>query len=328
MNRLTTLMPALALLSILLGACTAPPPAETKTLLFDLPFEGDVIDIPLVMAAEALEEQGYVIQDVDFSAVDPTTVLAMEQGDVDICSMSNQLAWSAIGKGAQLITFLDMAPTQFIMVAKKEIRTCADLDGRPVAISAVSSVSGAMFNVYIERNCPNSKPDLLIVKQTGGRLAALLSGEVDAATIDLQDLSYVERERPGEYHALIVFADEFPGLQTTSYLTRRDFAEQHPEVVRDVIRSVFAARRSLQDPQVLSAAIIKYLEIEPDEAQQLADLYLGRGTWDVRGEYTLEKVQATMDFLKEYGDLAPGVEPEDVADLSYYEAVLDEIGRQ
>jgi hypothetical protein len=55
---------------------------------------------------------------------------------------------------------------------------------------------------------------------------------------------------------------------------------------------------------------------------------LAREFWDLSGSYTLESVQATLDFLQEHGSLPPGLKAEDVADLSYYEAVLDEIGRQ
>jgi len=326
MNRLITL--ALALLSVLVAACSAPSPAMTPTLVIDVPEGGDVSQIPWLMAVDVLKEEGCTMQTVDFSATDPVTVVAMEQGELDIAAMSNQLAWSAISKGAPLVTFLDMAELPFVLAAKKEIQRCADLDGKSVAIGSVSSVSGAMFNVYIEENCPDAKPNLLIVQRSNSRVVAMLSGEVDAATLDFQDLAYLQGEEPGACHALIVFADEFPGLQTNSYVMRTSFGEQYPELVKDLIRAVVTARRSLQDPQVLREAIVKYLEVEPSEAQQLADLYLSRNTWDVRGEYTLDTVQATMDFLQEYGDLLPGIEAKDVADLSYYEEVLDEIGHQ
>jgi hypothetical protein len=95
-----------------------------------------------------------------------------------------------------------------------------------------------------------------------------------------------------------------------------------------VIRAVFTARRDLRDPQVLSQAIIDYVGIEAGKAQQLAQLYLAQEIWDASGEYTLEAVQASLDFFQENGDVPLGLSAEDVADLSYYEAVLDEIGRQ
>jgi ABC-type nitrate/sulfonate/bicarbonate transport system substrate-binding protein len=326
MNRTITL--ALALLSVLIAACTAPSPPETRTFVIDAAEEGDVTHLPWLIALDVLKEEGYAIETVDFSATDVASVVAMEEGDLDIATMSNQLAWSAIDKGAPLATFLDMAELPFVMAAKKEIQTCADLDGKAVAISSLTTVSGAMFNVYIERTCPDAKPQILTVKRSNSRVAALLSGEADAATLDFQDLTYLEREEPGAYHALFVFADEFPGVQINSYVMRSDFGEQYPELVKDLIGAVFTARRSLQDPQVLREAIIEYLEAEPDEAQQLVDIYLNRNTWDASGEYTLDTVQATMDFMQEYGDLAPGLEAEDVVDLSYYSEVLDDIGRQ
>jgi hypothetical protein len=91
---------------------------------------------------------------------------------------------------------------------------------------------------------------------------------------------------------------------------------------------VLTARRTLQDPKALHEAIIKYVELEPDKAEQAADTYLEQAVWDTSGTYTLETVQATMDFLQEFGDLPKELTAEDVADLSYYDAVLDEMGGQ
>ena len=323
-----TIALALALLGVLVSACSAASPAMASTFVIDVPEAGDVSHLPWLMAVDVLKEEGYTIETVDFSATDPASVVAMEQGELDITALSNQLAWSAISKGAPIVTFLDMAEIPFVLATKTEIQECADLDGRSVAISSMTSVSGAMFQAYVEGNCPDAKPDMLIVKRSNSRVAAMLSGEVDAATLDHQDLAYLEGEAPRAYHALIVFADEFPGLQTNSYVMRTDLGEKYPELVKDLISAVLSARRSLQDSQTLREAIVDYLEVEPAEAQQLAGLYLSRNTWDVRGEYTLDTVQATMEFLQEYGDLPPEIEAKDVADLSYYEEVLDEIGRQ
>ena len=98
-------------------------------------------------------------------------------------------------------------------------------------------------------------------------------------------------------------------------------------MVKDVIRAVFAARRSLQDRQALGEAIIQYMEMEPDRAQQVADAYAKQEIWDLGGSYSMETVQATLEFLQEYGDLPPELTTEDVADLSYYDEVLAEMQR-
>jgi NitT/TauT family transport system substrate-binding protein len=340
MNRIMTL--ALVLLCVLAVACTATQPTiqnplptttsaalpvKSGTLRLEVPADADVADIPWLMAVDLLKEQGYTIETVSFASshLEPA---AMSQGDLDIASISNQVAWAAVSKGALNITFIDKHANTFMAITRKDIQTCADLVGKSVAIAGVSTVSGAMFDAYLERNCPDVKPEIVIVKGGSNRMAALLTGSVDVALQDVDDLIKIEREKPGQFHALTVFSQEFPGLQISSHVVRREFAEQHPEMVKDVIRALFAARRSIQDPQVLREAVIKYLDLEPDKAQQIAETYLAQKIWDASGVYTLEMVQATLDFLQEYGDLPPGLKAEDVADLSYYEAVLDEIGRQ
>jgi NitT/TauT family transport system substrate-binding protein len=333
MNRNSLL--TLILLSMLIAACNPALPTvqdpssgdRSGTMRVEVPADADVADIPLLMAVESLKEQGYTLETMSFSDT-AIEVTAMAKGDLDISGTNNQIAWAAISQGAPLFTFIDKSANTFMTICGKEITACADLDGKSVAVPSMSSVSGAMFSAYVEFNCPDANPRIVIVSGGSNRTAALIAGEVDVAMQDFDDLVKLERERPGEFHALVAFAQEFPGLQINSQVVRRDFAEQHPEMVRDVIRALFTARRALQDPQVLREAIVEYLDLETDRAQQMADTYLAQGIWDASGTYSLESVQATLDFLREHGDLPPDLTAGDVADLSYYDAVLDEIGRR
>ena len=333
MNRNSFL--TLVLLSTLVAACTPASPtvqdppsgAKSGTMRVEVPADADVADIPWLMAVESLREQGYTLETMSFSDT-AIEVTAMAKGDLDISGINNQIAWAAIGQGASLFTFIDKSANTFVALTGKDIAACADLDGKSVAVPSMSSVSGAMFNAYVEKNCPDATPQIIVVSGGSSRTAALLASEVDVAMQDFDDLAKLERERPGEFHALVTFAQEFPGLQINSQVVRRAFAEQHPEMVRDVIRALFTARRALQDPQVLREVIVEYLDLETDRAQQMADTYLEQGIWDARGTYSLESVQATLDFLREHGDLPPDLTAQDVADLSYYDAVLDEIGRR
>jgi ABC-type nitrate/sulfonate/bicarbonate transport system substrate-binding protein len=301
-------------------------PGKSGTMRVEVSPDADVADIPWLMTVDSLREQGYTIETVAFDNVLGPT--AMAQGDLDFASFSNRIAWAAIGKGASFFTFMDKTVNTYMTITGRDIQTCADLDGKSIAVGGTGTVSWTMFDVYLKEHCPGAEPEILIVKGGSNRMAALLTGEVDAAMQDIDDLITIERDRPGQFHPLIVYSQEFPGLHINSYAARRDFAVQHPEMVKDVIRAVFAARRDLQDSQVLREAIVEYLELEPDSAQEMADAYLAQEVWDVVGEYSPETVQATVSFLQEYGDLPVGIEAADVADLSYYEAVLDEIGRR
>ena len=55
---------------------------------------------------------------------------------------------------------------------------------------------------------------------------------------------------------------------------------------------------------------------------------VGNGIWDLNGGLTAGNIQDTIDFLVAIEKLPEGLGVEDVADLSYLEAVLEEMGRQ
>jgi ABC-type nitrate/sulfonate/bicarbonate transport system substrate-binding protein len=302
-------------------------PAGSDALRVTVPAGADVEDIPWLMALEFLEGQGYAIETLSFADT-AIEIAAMAQGDLDISSLSHQLSWAAIAKGAPHFTFMDKSANAAMTVTSREIQECADLDDKAVAVPSATSVVGAMLNTYMDRKCPGAQPQMVIVSGGSNRLAALLAGEVDAATMDAEGLLKLEREKPGEFHALIEFGREFPGLQISSYAVRSGFAEQQPEVVKDVVRAVLTARRRLQDPEQLRAAVEQYLDLEPETVGQAVDYYMAHKLWDTGGAFTLETVETTLEFLKEYGDLPPELAPTDVADLSYYNAVLDKLGRE
>ncbi len=334
------LLVALVVLTALTGACrtalssvrerslsTGDDAAGQKrgTIRVEMEADADVPDIQWLLAMHLLEEQGYTIEKTSFADLTLSTV-ALAEDKLDVASPGNKVAWTAIDKGAPIFTFADTYDNTALLVVRKDIQTCEDLDGMSLAIPSLGAVQASLVSGYLSARCAHVQPRIVILKGGSNRTAALLTGEVDAATQDIGDLIQLEREKPGEFHALAVFAEEFPGMQIASYVVRRGFAEEHPETVKDVIRALFTARRQLQGSEALRRAMIEYLGLEPGEAQEMSQAYVSRGIWDASGTYTLQDVQFTLDFLQEYGELPPGLQAKDVADLSYYDAVVDEIG--
>jgi ABC-type nitrate/sulfonate/bicarbonate transport system substrate-binding protein len=337
-----TLIVAHLLMTLVAVACAAPLPSEqtpapagtasalplkTGTMHLDMPDDADVVDVPWLVAVDSLKEQGYTIREMSFASTE-LGATAMAQGALDIGSFSNQVAWAAIGKGAPIVTVVDKCANEHMVITRKDIETCAQLEGKAVAVPGVSTVSGTMVAAHVEDHCPEARPQILIISGGSNRRAALLTGAVDAAVQDIDDQIKLEREQPGQFHALVVFAKEFPGLHIQSYAARRGFAEENPEMLKDVIRALLTARRQLQDPEALREAIIHYLDMDHDKAEEAANQYLAREIWDVGGSYSRETVQDTLSFLQQQGTIPLELTAEDIADLSYYSAVLDEIGRQ
>src|SRR5687768_16991698 len=74
----------------------------TALRYFDL-INLDVRDVPLLMALDALAEQGYQVEK-NYLASGTLIAEALSRGDADIGMLNNQTMWIAISKGAAVLT--------------------------------------------------------------------------------------------------------------------------------------------------------------------------------------------------------------------------------
>jgi ABC-type nitrate/sulfonate/bicarbonate transport system substrate-binding protein len=330
----------LLLTCLFLSACTSRPaatvvpPVATETssvngvvIRFSYPISPGIGDIPFLMTMDVLKEKGYDVQTTQLARFE-LNITALSDGDLDIVSGGTQAAWAAIAEGAPMRTIVGRLVNTESLVTKTGIAACADLAGKNIAISGTTSVGTALLTQYISRHCPGTEPQLVTISSSSNRLPALLSGEIDGANLQLDDLLEASEEAPGQYHALVYYVNEFPDLQQFAFHVSTDFAGKNPQAVMDFVRALLEAQRTIQDKQLLKDAAIKYLEIDEAQAETQASTYLEHGAWSVNGGLTDENVQLTLDFLVEAGVLSAGQTPKDVSDLSYLNAILDEIGRQ
>ena len=303
-------------------------PHKSGTIRFTVLDSTDVKDVPLLMALDSLKEQGYTTEVVNLaktSLVPP----ALIRGDIDVASVSTTLTWAAIAQGADIATVAGKVNTSFFLVANMDIHSCSDLDGKAVTFATRQSVGYVMFEEYLDQNCAGTTPEILLISGSANRVAGLELGEVDGAYLELEHWLRLQEIAPGEFHVLIDFAKDFPEVQISTFSVRREWAEENREQVEDFVRALLVAQRSvIADPQLLRDGIVKYLSIDAARAQELAEAYLLEEIWDPNGQLSSENVQATLGFLSAAGILPADLKVEDVADLSYVNAVLDEIGRQ
>jgi ABC-type nitrate/sulfonate/bicarbonate transport system substrate-binding protein len=332
-NAVTIWLVAAALVVACSPAATPTPeppnaaPTRAAAVTIEVPGDSDPSDIPWLLAVEAMEAQGYKVNKVTFDDAGLASV-AFQKGDLDFASLDNPATMTAIMAGAPIVMVLDDSADTYLLVATNDIQKCSDLDGRHVAIGGLHVTHAALLYAYVARQCPDAQPDYLVIDGSGNRYAALLAGELDATIVHWDDMIKIEADGEGRFHPLAYFSDEVPGVTAISQFTRRGLGEQYPQTVEDMIRAVLEARRKVQDPQVLADEIAQRYETEPAVAQQTAQIYLDHKLWNVNGDISPETVQANIDFLVANGSLEPGLKAADVADQSYLNAVLEEIGRQ
>jgi ABC-type nitrate/sulfonate/bicarbonate transport system substrate-binding protein len=322
----------LILLIILSGCSSAQPNAATPSITRTGKIRAslgvlDVSDIPYLMALDMLKTQGYQVESIQFDQFELISA-AMAKGDLEFAGASRQTTWSAIAKGASIREIITKSKNYYVLLTTAEIKTCADLNGKRLAVGGASGVVVTMVNKYLKEKCPGVTPQIIIIASTASRTAALLAGQIDATPVEYDNLLRAEKDAPGRYHALVDFAKEFPMVDITGYYVNPSWASKNPIVVKDFLRALIQARRQIQDKQVLRQVVTKYFGADDTSAQTVAESYLARNIWDVNGGLTIENVQYMMDFFVGAGALAPGLRPEDIADLSYLNAVVEEIGRK
>jgi NitT/TauT family transport system substrate-binding protein len=285
-------------------------------------------DVPFLMALDSLKEQGYAVEIVNFVRSD-LIAEALLRGDLDVGSVNPNTLWVAIAKGAALRTIGAKSGMTFRLVAKRDIRTCRDLQSRAVAFAGTRATNKAMFDSYLTTRCPGVTPAIVMIPESSNRLAALQTGEIDAAMLDLEEGLYVADQAPEDFHVLVDLAKEFPEIQFSSFAVPTVWAEQYPETLRDFIRALLVMhRRIVEKPRLLQAEIATRMALDMAEAQNVTDAFLAANAFDPNGGLTEQNVQATIDFLTDVGSLPAGVRTQDVADLTHLNAVLDEIGRK
>ncbi len=288
----------------------------------------DMEDIPSVMAHQLLAEQGYSVVPT-FYAQSELAVQAVASGDAEFGNGADRTFWAAVSQGASILTIMEQAANGWSVYAIPEIQACADLSGKRFAQHSEGAVSFAMSEAYLKENCPDATPEIVIIPGSENRRAALLAGQIDATPVELADAIQIELEAPGKYHLLTNFAKDVPKLKTTGMYVNGDFAKEHPEVVRDYIRAILTVHRQInEDHGLLIAEATKWLAIAPEVLPQIADAYFAINAWDVNGGLDEDAIQYSLDFFTNSGSLQPGLTVETVADLSFLNAVLDEIGRR
>jgi ABC-type nitrate/sulfonate/bicarbonate transport system substrate-binding protein len=306
---------------------TAQTVKKTGNFRINNPTSPSLLDMPYLMALESLREQGYTFEPKQYARFD-LVAPALAKGELDIASSSVPTVWAAISKGAAVHTIASRFRNPYRMMVSNSIKTCADLHGKNLGVSATSGATFTMVQQNFERNCPGTVPNYILTPATANRIPALVGGQLDAAFLEVEDTLEVERRAPGKFSILIDFAAEQPDLVLTGVFVRDEFAEQNPELVKDFLRALIEASRAVQDEPALEQAMIDHLGMEGQPAHTAAEAYLKLGLWDVNGGITEERARATFKFMQEAQALPADADPDDYVDLSFLNSVLGIVGKR
>ncbi|MBL8292754.1 MAG: ABC transporter substrate-binding protein [Bryobacterales bacterium] len=327
MGFITRLSLAVALLAALGCTGRVAPEAAKALRYFDL-INLDVRDVPLLMALDDLTSQGYKVEKT-YLASGALIADALGRGDADIGLVNNQTMWIAATKGVAVSTVMGFTEPTAIIAARSDIKSCRDLDGKRFGMPTTRGLAPALVEDYLQKQCGGAKPNFLVIAESAGRAAALLSGEVDAITAPGEEFLKIQMDAPDKFREVMSYARAYPTIYVEGLHVRRQWATENPNGMKDFVRALLRAqRRVMADPELLFSESVKRLSLDPATAKAVGESHLRNRIWDPNGGLTEKKVEDTLAFLTRIGALRPGVQVKDVADLSYLNTVLDEVGRQ
>jgi ABC-type nitrate/sulfonate/bicarbonate transport system substrate-binding protein len=256
-----------------------------------------------------------------FSASD-VAVQALQRGIVDVIHGSMISAWIAISRGARIRTVMEHVANPYRLVVVEGISTCADLNGRRLALPSESAVSTHLVRAYLGEECPGARPQIFSLTESSSRAAAFLAGGVDAGGLELTSLLWLRQQGPGRFKVLSDFSKRWPAVKTTGVHVNIDFAAERPDAVRDYVAALVRANRDVKiDPGLLLATATEKLGRSEDWASS-ARAYLDEGVWPDNGGLTPADVAATLAFFKTHSGLDRRLTADSVVDLNFLKAAL------
>lgn len=271
--------------------------------------------------------------DVEFVRVEqtPSALQALAAGEGEMANVSVDGLLLLVAQGATDLKAV-VSPNKslpYVIVAKDDIRSVAELAGRKFGVGRVGSLDHSLsMKVLASEGLDTDSLEVLAIGQPGVRAQALVAGQIDATTMSIGVWMSIP-DKTG-YHILIDQAPYYaaaPVINKVNVVTQKVLDERRPEV-EGVIRALIKISRDFAaDPNAWAAAMVPYAP-NTDEAglQSLATTFAG--SWSVNGGMNRNDLQYTQDWLYSTEDFA-GVAPvtlDQWVDFGPVDAVLADVG--
>src|SRR6185503_7306498 len=279
--------------------------------------------VPLVIA----QERGYMKEEgLDLKLVFMQNAAGLQ------ALIANQVQFSGSGSSALVAISKGNAPLKTVLafndqvlqwlVARPNIKSLRDLNGKKVATTGVASIAAYMFrNILTKYNIP--KDIVLIDPGPVNRLPALLSGAVDAAIVSPEE----------RYAALdqgmkdLVFIGKEVKNSWGTFATSDRFLKEQPKLMAGFARAVLKGLRvARQDREGTISSVSKFSELDKALATRMYDDLIGTFT---KGGHVDEETQkndlAIVKLVAEVNEIVP---PQRAYDFSFVRQAEQQLNKQ
>jgi ABC-type nitrate/sulfonate/bicarbonate transport system substrate-binding protein len=221
-----------------------------------------------------------------------------------------------------MVAFMGVHSGLNSVVTRPEIKTYADIKGKPVAVDAPNTGYAFVLFRILENNGLKYKQDYTVLAVGGGpdRLAAMKEGKAVAAVLSAPN--DVDAKEAG-FNILADAAAELGGYQGSAYGVRRGWAKANEKTMISFIQAIVEAHNHIFTNKDEAIAVLKarVKGLDDKEANTVyTSLTSGKGGLNRKAEINLAGVKTVLSLRGQYAEPKKTLtDPAKYIDMSYYE---------
>lgn len=288
--------------------------APTHVKIATCAVTGGFVHLYTALDANVFAKYGLNVEHVLIRGSGPA-LAAMSAGEVQFlyCAAEATLPGLATGADAKIVA-APLLGLPYVLIARPEVRSVADLRGKTIAISRPGQLNDRLSRLAVERFGLRPNEDVAIRPFGGGQpegLQAVLSGHADATPVTAPLDAYGRKE------GLIVIYDFdqlglpfiYSALHAPNRLIRDD-----PQLVQRVVAAMADALHYVeQHPEAARQTLSKVLDLEDADALDAAYQAYAQRNVNRRLTVPLDAVSYGIEYAREQGTQVTVRGPEDIA---------------
>lgn len=182
-----------------------------------------------------------------------------------------------------------------LVAADSDIQTPADLNGKTIAVNALSGLIYVTTRKAADNLGADSSTFNMVEIPFPEMLGALESGQVDAVSVTEPFYTIGTAGGAREIMTVINLGGERPGFVTDTYFTTEEYLEENPEVVEAFRRAIYRANQlANDDPDLVREVVATYTPIPEEILAQMRLPY-----WPVE-PISREDVELMISLMQDY----------------------------
>ena len=323
---------ALLMFSLWLCFGTARAEAQTKhKVVFGVPVTPpNVVHIPPFVAKEMgfFAEHNIDVELITFEG-GVQTLRGSVAGGLDITGTSSDpaIVAAARGAGTKVLGSYSHKLSQSMLV-QGDIKTCKDLKGKKIGIQEVGAFNEVLSRAVLA-SCGLTPKDVQYVPvTTKGRVAALLTGQIDTAILHV-DQAIVAKKKKADLNILVNLWEPLPQWLYAVYIAPEKQIQESRQLYIDLMAALIKANRFIYNNKSRVVEIaVKYTKEDADAVAQTYDILASAGAWPVNGGVPRDMTEWSINKQVELGSIKAQNKPSYVklVDVSIMDAALKKAG--